>query len=308
MKDRTPAPKQTPARNIATPNSAKPGPTKLINQTAMVTEAPTVRLIPPPARNVIARATTMPRMPAMSAVYRVGVGDVLDIRVVNMPTRESTLFTVLKGGMVEHPLIRGPIQVSGLTTDEIARRLSSEIKVIAGARATVSVRDYASHAVVVSGLVDSPGRKILRREAMPLYAVLAEALPRPEASLATLVRAGKEESLLLSDEQAMSTLVLPGDIIKVSGNGATQKRFLYVGGDVAAPGEKEFRLGMTLTQALLAAGGVSNGGKNNVRVARRNANGFLVANEYSLKAIADGKTPDPLVEAGDRIEVNHGMW
>src|SRR5216684_405609 len=148
-------------------------------------------------------------------LYRVGVGDVLDIRLANMPTRESTLFTVLNPGVVEYPLLSGPVGVEGLTTEEIAARLSREIKVIDHPGVTVRVRDYARHAVTITGMVDSPGRKVLRREAMPLYTVLAEALPRPEATAVTIMRGGKNESLSMANEQAMSTLVRAGDVIKV---------------------------------------------------------------------------------------------
>jgi protein involved in polysaccharide export with SLBB domain len=62
---------------------------------------------------------------------------------------------------------------------------------------------------------------------------------------------------------------------------------------------------MTLTQAILSAGGASPSGKT-IKVARRNASGFLSTNEYNLRAIQDGKTPDPVLEAGDRIEVTRG--
>jgi protein involved in polysaccharide export with SLBB domain len=240
-------------------------------------------------------------------VYQVGIGDVLDIRLSNLPTRESTLFTVLKNGLLEYPLLNGPVSVAGMTTDEIARLLGNEIKVIKTARVSVSVRDYASHTVVVTGLVDSPGRKTMRREAMPLFAVLAEALPRSEASLVNIVRDGNSQTVSLSNEPAMSTLVLPGDVIKVSGGNNTSTRFVYVGGEVASRGEKEFRDGMTLTQAILSAGGVVAGSKMSVKVARRNANGFLTTNEYSLQSIKDGKSQDPLLQAGDRIEVTRGM-
>jgi protein involved in polysaccharide export with SLBB domain len=78
-------------------------------------------------------------------MYRVGIGDVLDIRLANVSTHESTLFTVLKDGGVEYPLLSRPMTVAGLTTDEIAQRLSGEIKVIKDARIVVSVRDFASH-------------------------------------------------------------------------------------------------------------------------------------------------------------------
>ena len=138
-----------------------------------------------------------------------------------------------------------------------------------------------------------------------LYVVLAEALPRSEASIATITRAGKKETVSLKNEQA--TLVLPGDAIKISGGAATVKQFVYVGGDVASPGEREFRDGMTLTQALLSAGGTSRTGKPVVKVARRNASGFLSSSEFNLRSIEDGKSQDPVLEAGDRIEVTRGM-
>jgi protein involved in polysaccharide export with SLBB domain len=247
------------------------------------------------------------RGPAPTVVYQVGVGDVLDIRLSNLPTRESTLFTVLKNGILEYPLLSGPLSVAGMTTDEIAKLLGNEIKVIKTARVSVSVRDYASHTVVVTGLVDSPGRKTMRREAMPLFAVLAEALPRPEATVATIVRDRNSQTVALSNEPAMSTLVLPGDVIKISGGNIPASRFVYVGGDVTSRGEKEFRDGMTLTQAILSAGGVSVASKISVKVARRKASGFLLTSEYSLQSIKDGKSQDPLLEAGDRIEVTRGM-
>jgi protein involved in polysaccharide export with SLBB domain len=272
---------------------------KLVQPTSLVSS-------PVKTDNANSRTASAARPLVATATYNVGIGDVLDVRLSNTSTRESTLFTVMKNGTLEYPLLNGPISVAGLSTDEISRLLSGSIKVIKAPRVTVSVRDYASHAVVIGGLVDSPGRKILRREAMPLFAVLAEALVRPEATAATILRNGKEgESLSLKDDQAMSTLVAPGDIIKISGGPIAAKQFFYVGGEVGAPGEKAFREGITLTQALLTAGGANPSGKT-IKVARRNASGFLSTNEYNLRSIADGKTPDPVLEAGDRIEVTRG--
>jgi len=265
-------------------------------------------LLPAPAgiEKANLRTVSTGRGPVTS-IYNVGVGDVLDVRVLNVPTRESTLFTVLKDGTLEYPLLNGPVQVEGLGTDEIARILSAQIKVISAPRIVVTVRDYASHAFVIGGLVDSPGKKILRREAMPLFAVLAESLIRPEATAARILRNGKEgEPLALNDEQAMATLVLPGDVIKIGGGPQAPGRFLYVGGEVIAPGEKAFREGMTLTQALLSAGGAAPSGKT-IKIARRNAGGYLSTSEYNLRAIEEGKTPDPLLEPGDRIEVTRGL-
>ena len=278
---------------------------RLIQKTAMVAESQPS--LPPPRSNADARLPSSSRALPPTSLYRVGIGDVLDIRLSNQPTRESTLFTVLKNGGLEYPLLNAPITVTGLTTDEIARRLSGEIKVIQSARVSVSVRDFASHAVVITGLVDNPGRKLLRREAVPLYAVLAEALPRPEAVIATVVHGDKEQKVSLSNSQGLSMLVLPGDTVRVSGSAVIAKHFIYLGGDVTSPGEKEFRDGMTLTQAVMSAGGISRSGKTSVRVSRRNLEGFLTASEYSLRSIEEGKSQDPLLQAGDRIDVFQRM-
>lgn len=303
--ERPPAPQtsadRVPTINVQDSTVAK----KLVQKTAMVSESqPSLQ---PPRNNADTRPSSPFRSLSPTSLYRVGIGDVLDIRLSNQPTRESTLFTVLKDGGLEFPLLNGPIAVTGLTTDEIARRLSSEIKVIQAARVSVSVRDFASHAVVVTGLVDNPGRKILRREAMPLYALLAEASPRPEAIHATVVHGDKEQNVSLSDSQGLSMLVLPGDTVRVSGSAGIAKHFIYIGGNVTSPGEKEFRDGMTLTQAVMSAGGISRSGKTSVRVSRRNPDGFLNASEYNLRAIEDGKLQDPLLHAGDRIEVIQSM-
>lgn len=298
--ERATQPKTVPTNSSVDASSQKVTPRKLIQPTSLVSG-------PTKSEASVPRFTPSDRPLVPTASYNVGVGDVLDVRLTNVSTRESTLFTVQKNGTLEYPLLNGPISVAGLSTDDISRLLSSEIKVIKSARVTVSVRDYASHAVVVGGLVENPGRKILRREAMPLFAVLAESLVRPEATTATILRNGKEGSALaLKDEQAMTTLVLPGDVIKIGG-GQVSKQYLYVGGEVKLPGEKEFRNGMTLTQALLSAGIASSSQKTVIKVARRNAQGYLSTNEYSLRSIEDGKTQDPLLEPGDRIEVTRTM-
>lgn len=273
-------------------------PKKLIQPTSLINES----------RASSTRALSSARPLSATGIYRVGIGDVLDVRLASAPTRESTLFTVMKNGTLEYPLLNGPVTVVGLTADEVATLLSREIKVIQAARVSVSVRDYSSHTVIVSGLVDSPGRKVLRREAMPLYAVLAEAMVRAEATTATIVRGGREGAALrLDDEQALATLIQAGDLIKINGAGASPSQFLYVGGAVTSPGEKAFREGMTLTQALLSAGGAARSENTVVKIARRNANGFLTTTEHKLRSIEEGKSPDPVVQPGDRIEVTKSM-
>src|ERR1051325_4576517 len=61
-------------------------------------------------------------------IYRVGVGDVLDIRLLNSPNNRSTLFTVMPGGAIDLPVAGGAIPVSGKTTDEIQAHIAKELK------------------------------------------------------------------------------------------------------------------------------------------------------------------------------------
>jgi protein involved in polysaccharide export with SLBB domain len=239
-----------------------------------------------------------------NSIYRVGVGDVLDIRLLDLPTRESTLFTVLKDAVIEYPLITEPLTVAGLTTQQIAATLAAKIKVIRSPRLVVTVRDYASHVVLLTGLVQNPGRKILRREAMPLYAILADARPLADGFAVTITHTnGKIETVALSDSAGISTLVFSGDAVKVNGKPANARRFLYIGGAIAAPGEKEFREGITLTQLLLAAGGTTFARNAVITVARLNSNGFLTSSQYDLQMIQQGNVQDPILEPGDRVEV-----
>lgn len=253
-----------------------------------------------------ANATTAP---TLTNIYRVGAGDVLDIRLLNTATRESTLFTVMPGGLLEYPLAGDPIPVAGLTTDEIHERLVSKIKLYENPQVAVSVRQYASHNVIVSGLVNDPGTKVLRREAMPLYVVLAESQLKPEAGQATIVRLDRQSlTVNLSDPKATTTFVLPGDVITVTALPPAPPQFFYIGGQINSPGQKDFHAGLTLTQAVLASGGTTRFAGSKVKVSRQGADGRLVTTEYNLKQIESGKIPDPVLQPGDRVDVGRSGW
>jgi polysaccharide export outer membrane protein len=166
---------------------------------------------------------------------------------------------------------------------------------------TVGVRDYASHTILVSGLVKDSGTKILRREAIPLYVVVADAQPLPEAARVTVLRNESSEmfDIDLAKTGEMNLLVRPGDVITLIAN---ETQFIYIGGEVKQPGEKTYRRGLTLTQALIAAGGVTDKAKE-ARLGRDNGNGFLVVTRYKLNEIESGKTQDPVLKPGDRITI-----
>ena len=141
----------------------------------------------------------------------------------------------------------------------------------------------------------------MRREAIPLYVVIADSQPLPEAARVTVVRSESNETFEIELAHATDTnlLVRPGDVITVLPN-VTQ--FVYIGGEVKSPGEKTYRRGLTLTQAIIAAGGVTPKAKE-ARLGRDDGKGFLVVTRYKLKEIESGKVQDPVVKPGDRITI-----
>ncbi|MGI8838140.1 MAG: tetratricopeptide repeat protein [Pyrinomonadaceae bacterium] len=264
--------------------------------TAHSPEAATISA-PAPAKAPVADDTPL------TEIYRVGVGDVLDIRLLNSAASRSTLYSVIEGGLVDFPIAGAPVAVAGLTTKEIQARISSELKRLAVAeqtQVTVGVRQYGSHTVIVTGLVGSPGTKVLRREAVPLYVLLAEIQPRLDAARVTIMRAGTAPKILdLNDAAALNFIVRPGDVINLT---ARQQDYYYIAGhSIGYPGQKTFQPGITLVQAILAAGGLAREGA--VELSREGADGHLSTTKLNLKEIKSGKIQDPKIQPGDRIEV-----
>jgi protein involved in polysaccharide export with SLBB domain len=289
----TPVPVNTPAKTApASPNTASENRSNATGESKPAGASDSANASPAPA--------------SLTSVYRIGAGDVLDIRTLNDSSpRQSTLFTIGAGGVLDHPLLKDPLTVAGMTTDELAAQLVAEFRhrgVYERPQVRVSVREYASHAVLVSGLAGDPGTKILRREAIPLYVVIAEAQPKPEAGRAVIIShsTGKVINVDLNDAAALNTLVQAGDVVNLT---VRPPEFFYIGGEISSPGQKDFHGGMTLTQAVLASGGVTATAGERIKVARAGADGRLVSAEYNLREIEGGVVPDPVLQAGDRIEV-----
>ena len=240
---------------------------------------------------------------ALTKIYRIGPGDVLEVRLTSGASTQPTSHTVTQAGLLEHPDLSAPLPSVGLTLDEITARIEDDLKrrSYRNMNVVVTVNEYVSHTILVSGLVKEPGVKILKREAIPLYVVVADAQPMPEAENVTLLRHDSNESYVidLAKPSEMNLLVRPRDVVTLHANPA---QFFYIGGEVKSPGEKSFRRGLTLTQAIIAAGGVTKDSKE-ARLARDSGNGYLVMHRFKLKDIDSGKAPDPPLQPGDRITI-----
>ncbi|MGI8787809.1 MAG: polysaccharide biosynthesis/export family protein [Pyrinomonadaceae bacterium] len=256
---------------------------------------------------VVKRANTAAVAP--TEIYKIGVGDVLFISLQNAPAKDSTYFTVLNDGTIDYPLAGEMVSVSGLTTEEIEDLLKSKIKLYENPQVSVKVREHASHSITVLGMVEKAGEKYLQREAMPLFVVRAEAIVQSKANLAVIKRTNSTtETINLNDSKSDDVLIFPGDIIEfkssdVAPTDSSALQFYYIGGNVASAGQKDFHAGLTLTQAILASGGLRRQSVKKVVVRRKNQDGLLSPLEFNLDAIKDGKQPDPAIQAGDTIEI-----
>ena len=238
----------------------------------------------------------------LTDIYRVGVGDVLDVRL-NLTSNRSTLFTVIEEGVIDIPLAGGVISVVGRTPEEIQNVISAELKrraVDENAKVSVGVRQYLSHSITVSGLVNMPGIRFLRRERVPLYVVLSESQLRNDGARVVILRAGVPGPALdLSDTATLNLTVQAGDVITVT---SKPQEFYYIGGRVSYPGQKAFQPGVTLLQALLASGGTVKQ-DSKVELSREGSGGRLSTFQYTIKQIKSGAVADPKLQPGDRIEV-----
>ncbi len=238
-------------------------------------------------------------------IYKVGNDDVLFIGFQSGEASSSKYYTVLNDGTIDYPLAGGLIPVTGLTTDEIEDLLRGKIKLYENPEVSVRVREHASHKITVAGMVEKPGEKMLQREAMPLYVIKAEAIVDPEADSVTVRRKESEVTFSLADDEKQGFLIYPGDIIEFGSSkskGSAADNFFYIGGFVRQFGRQEYVDGMTLTQAIMASGGLRTAATRKVVIRRKNDEGLLESEVHSLKEIKNGKKPDPVIHAGDTIE------
>ena len=102
--------------------------------------------------------------------------------------------------MLEHPDLSTPLPSAGLTIEEITARIEEDLKrrsAIKNPKVSVAVQEYISHTILVSGLVKEPGTKSMKREGIPLYVVVADAQPLPEAGRVSVQRNQSNESFMI---------------------------------------------------------------------------------------------------------------
>ena len=149
---------------------------------------------------------------SLTEIYKIGVGDVLRISLTNVPGGLNR-YVVREDGTIDYPLAGGDIVVEGRTVNEVVASLRSRITLFQEPSVEVKLHSYGSHEVAVTGLVNNPGIKNLQREAMPLFAIRAEAVVDTKATTVSIARgpSGTVETHELRDPATENIVIYPGD-------------------------------------------------------------------------------------------------
>ena len=240
---------------------------------------------------------------APTETYKVGVGDILLVSLKNSPRGEG-YYTVRSDGTIDYPLAGDNVVVANQTPDGIRGMLASRITLFRDPDIEVKVREYGSHRINVSGLVERSGEKKLQREAVPLFVIKADAGVGVKATKVVITRGPmlKPEMYNLRDPNTDNVLVYPGNSVEFAADAVTGSYF--ISGEVRSGGQKELSAGLTLYQAIAASRGTI-GNPKKVKVRRKNDRGAFSVLEFKLQSIKDGKISDPPVLSGDVIEISN---
>lgn len=205
--------------------------------------------------------------------YRVGPGDVLEVRVWQEPDL-SGRFPVEVRGHYLAPLL-GEFPVAGKTVQEIRQQLIEAYGAdyLVNPVVTVNVAEYRSHKVFLLGRVGQPGTYYLKEDPSFLRVLLEAGGPSGlNAGVATVLRFDKSgggqlkhlrvnlHDLFVSGDLTQDIDLQAQDIVFVSAAGADTDLIgdqVFVVGEVKSPGKYRWYEGYTALNAVLDAGGLT---------------------------------------------------
>ncbi|MBK7393333.1 MAG: polysaccharide biosynthesis/export family protein [Chloracidobacterium sp.] len=239
--------------------------------------------------------------------YNIGIGDVLFVNLKNAPNA-SGYYTVREDGTIDFPLAGENVLVKNKTAREIITMIESAVTLYSNPQVEVKVREFSSHKINVTGMAERKGERTIQREAVPLFVVRADVNVDPTATKVLIRRneLANVESFDLSDAKTDNILIYPGNSVEFAaderGKVLSTTGFYYIAGEINAAGQKEYVTGMTLFQAIIAAGGAK-GNPKKALIRRKGEKGALNVADYDLRAIKSGKSTDPVLSPGDMIEI-----
>jgi len=259
--------------------------------------------------------------------YRIGPGDVLEVRVFNRPQLSREAVRVEGDGMIRMPLVEGEVRAACLTEGELAEEIARRyLKYLKNPQVDVYIKEYNSTPVAVIGAVSAPGRFQLQRRVRLLELLAFAGGPTERAGRSVQVvhsapllacdadgaghaaAASNGEAAEVSSYELGETMlggsqsnpfVRPGDVITVP-----EAAQVYVVGNVLKPSAIPLKDRVTVSQAIAMAGGALNDTQSErVRVVRQGPGGVKTEIIVDLKAISRRKAEDLALQPNDIVEV-----
>jgi len=257
--------------------------------------------------------------------YRIGPGDLLEVRVFNRPQLSLDAIRVDGRGMIRLPLIEADIQAACRTEGELAREVANQYREYQrNPQVFVFIKEYNSQPVAVLGAVERPGRFQLQRRVRLLELLSLVGGPSDKAGLRIHVAhsgadyaCNAERQLtaaekpgenfevytlgdtLAADAQS-NPYVEPGDIVTVP-----EADQAFVVGNVFKPTVIPLKTPIRVSEAIAMAGGVLPDSNVNRVCIIRQVPGAPIKQEMfiNLKDINQRRAEDVMLLAGDIVEI-----
>lgn len=287
---------ETPSSPAAVPAAAAPEP-----------QAPVPPQAPPP--QTPASPAGVPELPgaAGDVTYEIGPDDTLSITIFGEPDLDK-LYKVQADGMIAFPFINN-VRVSGMTVRAVESEIRSRLvasKFYENPQVVVEVTGFRSQVVSVRGSVSNPGELTLDAQEMTLGRALSRAGISPVAGSYVEIRrprrttAGAVEYDVQTvqradlDELRVDPRLKTGDVIFVP-----KAPVYYMNGYVKTSGAMVWKPGITVGEAIAAAGGLAERGTTRGLKIQRLVNGAF--KEFD----ADRNT---LIQPEDQVIVKQRMF
>jgi polysaccharide biosynthesis/export protein len=260
--------------------------------------------------------------------YVIGPDDLLNVYVLDVPEL-SREYRVSNSGTVALPVLAKPLTAAGLTLGQFSEKLSQELLgegLVSDPHVTASVVQSTLHSVAVTGAVRRPQVYLVLTQTTLLDVLSqAEGLTDDAGSVAVVSRGSiamraladspnhgeKADTftvnlrrLLETGDPTLNPVIYPGDRITVPRAGV-----VYVVGAVNKPGRFSMNAdgqGMTVLQAIALAEDTKNTASKSLTVILRSDAQAKDGRDrimVNLKAVLQGKQPDPKLRAEDIVFV-----
>lgn len=255
----------------------------------------------------------------VSAEYKIGPKDLLEISVLGVPEISKLVVRVSEDGRITLPLL-GEVGVGDLTKFEVEKKLTQLAgeKIVLKPQVTVHILEYLSRRVSVVGAVGRPGPyELLGRQTVLSVVSEAGGLTEDAGEEIIVIRqlaAGESTSIRISvdglfvqGDPKLNIILEPGDVLNVPIDKTVP---IYVFGQVRSPGALQVRRSSlpTLTQAIAQAGGFTDrANKKRVQIRRKDAAGKELEIIVSVRKILKGKIKDVPLKVNDTIYVPESL-